>query len=113
VLILALSSIPAPRIGPLVPGGWDKVAHALEYGVFSVLIARALRGAGPGRAAWSARGAALAAIVAAAAYGALDESYQPRAGRDADPFDLAADVAGAALAQAVMLRRERGGVKTP
>ena len=112
-LILALSSIPAPRLAPLVPAGWDKVVHAVEYGIFSALIARALRGARTGRASTTARSAALVAIVVAAGYGALDEAYQGRTGRDSDPYDLAADVAGAALAQIVLLRRERGGVKRP
>ncbi len=112
-LILALSSIPAPRLEPLELAGWDKLVHAVEYGVFSALIARALHAAGPRRLASSARGVALVAIVAASGYGALDEAYQGRAGRDADPFDLAADGAGAVLAQVVLLRRERGGVKSP
>ncbi len=112
-LILTLSSIPPRRLEPLRLAGWDKVAHAVEYGVFGALIARALRGAGPRRLAASARGVALAAIVAASGYAALDEAYQARTGRDADPFDLAADAAGAAVAQIVLLRRERTGVKTP
>ena len=113
VLILALSSIPARTLAPLELAGWDKVVHAVEYGIFGVLIARALRGAGPRRVRTSALAVALGAFVAAAAYGALDETYQGRTGRDPSVYDWIADGTGALLAQAILLRRERSGVKKP
>jgi VanZ family protein len=105
-MILAVSSIPAKRLKPLELSGWDKAAHAIEYGVFSGLIGRALRAGGPGRLASSARSAAFLAFLLATCFGALDETYQGRTGRDPDPFDLAADGAGALIAQVIIVGRE-------
>lgn len=106
-LILAVSSIPPSRLEPLELSGWDKAAHAVEYAILSVLLSRALRGAGPGRLASSAGATALVAILVTGCFAALDEAYQSRTGRDPDPYDALADGAGAVLAQAIIVRRER------
>ena len=51
----------------------DKVLHAVEYGILSVLCRRAFRwAAGPA----VARQAVVSAIVAASAYGVTDEVHQ-------------------------------------
>lgn len=72
----------------------DKVVHAVEYGGFGFLAARAvgiLTPRGPVFAAGMA-------IVIGACYGATDELHQRFVpGRDSDPWDLLADVAGSTL----------------
>lgn len=101
LVIFALSSIPGSRI----PGRFTVEAHVLEYLVLGCL------------AAWAASGtlrlfpAAVAGVLLATAYAATDELHQLFVpGRQADPFDLAADAAGALLGAAaawlVLLRRE-------
>ena len=105
-MILAVSSIPAKRLKPLELAGWDKAAHAIEYGVFSGLIWRALRAGGPRRAASSVRRAAFLAFLLATCFGALDETYQGRTGRDPDAYDFAADGAGALFMQVIIVGRE-------
>ena len=73
----------------------DKVGHALMFGLLAAFLWRALRGS----LGLSPTGAlALSTVVLVALYGIADEihqSYVP--GRSADPFDFAADAAGAAL----------------
>lgn len=75
----------------------DKAIHATEFAGFGFLAARAvgiLTPGGPGFAAGMA-------IVAGACYGATDELHQRFVpGRDADPWDLVADVAGSTLGAA-------------
>jgi VanZ family protein len=102
-LTLVASSIPPKELKPLALGGWDKLAHAIEYAGLSAVVARALRGAGPWSGAPSRRAVALAALAASVAWGAIDETYQRVTGRQPDPFDLLADGAGALLAQAASL----------
>jgi len=83
----------------------DKLLHAVAYAVLAALSVGALARA---RAGAFARAAAIAALLAAA-YGATDEWHQSFVpGRDADPWDWAADVAGAiagAAGMALILRR--------
>ncbi len=92
---------------PFLPQGLlsqDKLLHAGAYAVLGALVAAALRGT----RLWPVRAVALAVLVAAA-YGATDEwhqSYVP--GRDADPFDWAADVSGAILGAAGAVLALRG-----
>ena len=90
VVIFALSSTTA---GPDLPGGTDKQAHGLAYGVLAILIARArTRGDIP---SLTLRDAAIAWSLATL-YGASDEWHQSFVpGRTADWLDLAADAAGA------------------
>ncbi len=72
----------------------DKVVHATEYAGFGFLAARAVDILAPRGPLFAAK----VAILVGACYGATDEAHQyfvPR--RDADPWDLAADVVGSAL----------------
>ncbi len=80
----------------------DKAHHMMAYGLFGLLWYRAFRwSAGPR----SARRAALLAIVAATVYGVTDEMHQSFVPlRDADPWDVVADTAGAAVAVFAMDR---------
>ena len=74
----------------------DKILHAVEYGILSLLCYRAFRwAAGPA----SARHAVLLAIVTASVYGLTDEVHQAFVPlRDASWQDWLADTVGAALA---------------
>ena len=76
---------------------WDKVAHMVVYGCFAGL-------------AWVASGARqrLLALAAVLVIGLMDEAmqyYTP--GRTADVMDLVADLAGGALALALLVRLRR------
>lgn len=74
----------------------DKVLHAVEYGILSLLCHRAFRWAtGPALA----RQAVVLAILAASVYGLTDEVHQAFVPlREASWQDWLADTAGAALA---------------
>lgn len=81
----------------------DKVAHAAEYAVGGFLARAAFASVGA-RRAWSA------AVVACALWGMVDEIHQGFVpGRATDPFDLVADVTGAALGAAVHAELRRRG----
>jgi VanZ family protein len=89
----------------------DKVVHAGIYALLAALTARALRGAGAGRA----RALGLAVLLASA-YGASDEWHQSFVpGRDSDPLDWGADTAGALLGAALVVglprRRSRASIR--
>lgn len=105
-LIFIASSIPGSALaaGPVV--GFDKVVHALEYGVLGALTTRALMiapGLAPALAALC--GAALAAL-----YGVSDEWHQSFVpGRFASGGDLVADAVGAAAGAAVVFLRRKEG----
>jgi VanZ family protein len=103
-LILAVSSLSGRTLEPLRLASWDKAAHAVEYAVLSLLVARALAHDGPWERAPSPRAIAAIAFAAAVAWGAIDESYQRLTGRQPDVFDWLADSAGALAAQAAALR---------
>jgi len=81
---------------PKLPGihvpGKDKTLHAVAFAILTGILLYALT-----RRAWLARRwpIALAAIVIAAVYGAIDEWTQPYTGRTCDLLDWAADVLGA------------------
>jgi hypothetical protein len=95
-LIFTLSSIPDLGTGL---GGWDlvlrKLAHAAEYAVLGLLLLRAVENA------W-------ASFWLAAAYAVTDELHQAFVpGRQASPFDVAVDAAGAAIGIALVLRARR------
>jgi VanZ family protein len=92
-----------PRLGSLglVP---DWISHPVEYGVGAALVCRALSG---GRRPIAAR-TALAAVLLVTGYGVTDEYHQSFVpGRDADPLDVAKDLAGATVAS-VLYRRYAG-----
>jgi VanZ family protein len=93
--IVMLSSMSTPQT--YFPG-WageinDKVVHMLEYAILGILCYRAfLHASGPRLADF----AAILAIVAAILFGVSDELHQyfvPL--READPWDLVANAAGA------------------
>ena len=93
-VIIAFSGTPSLGTGL---GTWDlvlrKLAHATEYAILAVLLARAL--------------ADLPAFLAAAAFALTDELHQALVpGRAARPLDLAIDVTGA-LVGLLLLRRAR------
>jgi VanZ family protein len=79
-----------------------KAAHLTEYGILGALLFRAFRAE---RGGWNPRWA-LAAILIAAAVGALDEWHQVFVpSRTASPLDVLFDAAGAVLAQVLFFRR--------
>ena len=76
-----------------------KMAHILEFGIFSILIFRAWRS---GRLGWCL-GWAIATLLIAAAFAVLDEIHQAFVpGRGPSVRDVAIDTAGALLAQAAV-----------
>lgn len=109
ILWLTLSPNPVPSAEMLFVGQ-DKVAHAVMFLVWTLLICRDLRGYGRKPNPW------LAALFATAV-GALIEVLQwsMDLGRSAEWLDLAADAAGAAIAAAVfpMLTRHRPPHSSP
>jgi VanZ family protein len=92
VYLSSQSTLPSP---PVEIWNLDKLEHAAYYFLMAAFTIRALR-SGQG---WSRGRAAAFTVAAALLYGIADEwhqSFVPR--RNADPFDVAADVAGALLA---------------
>ena len=94
-VIFAVSSLShseafAPRLFRSVS---DKVTHAVEYGILSILCSRAFRWS-LGR--WATRHALLLSALACAAYGLSDEIHQAFVpNRDPSGWDLHADTVGA------------------
>jgi VanZ family protein len=89
----------------------DKLAHAAAFGILAALAARAF-----GAAAWGARRILLAAVLSASLYGVADEWHQSFVpGRDPDPWDWAADtagaLAGAAAAVGLPRRKSRASIR--
>lgn len=98
-LVFYLSSLPLGFIGEGPFPHWDKVAHGIEYGLFCLLILRALRGTFPKTVP---RAIAVSAVVIAVAYGASDEFHQAFVPtRDSEFIDLLADGGGASLVSAI------------
>lgn len=95
-IVSDLSSDEVPAIGAFV---YDKIAHFGEYLVLGVLLAHAAIRTWPDRSP----GRTFAfAVLATAAWGALDEMHQAFVpGRSAELLDLAADAAGACLGAAL------------
>jgi VanZ family protein len=82
----------------------DNLAHALEYGVLGVLLARALGFA----LVRDALVTVLLVVAIGAGVGATDEMYQGSVpGRRTDVADWASDASGAALGAVVMVSRAR------
>lgn len=76
-----------------------KSAHFTEYFIFSLLLYRSIRGAGR----WWRWSWALAALLVAAGYSALDEIHQAfAASRTASVFDCLIDSFGASVALLVL-----------
>lgn len=105
--IFALSSLenPLPALSSRLS---DKLLHGAEYAGLGLLLALALSRSLPRFGPFPL---AVAAALAAAAYGASDEWHQSFVpGRDASALDWLADAAGSALgagAAAAFLRRAR------
>ncbi len=79
--------------------GIRKIAHILEFGIFSILIFRAWRS---GRQGWCLSWA-VATLLIATAYAALDEIHQVFVpGRGPSVRDVVIDTVGAVLAQVVV-----------
>lgn len=95
-LVFWLSEQAQAVVAPFLPFDFaDKLAHAAEYGVFGLLLWRALGGASGGLRA------ALAATLLAGGYGAFDEWHQgwdPSKNRVPGVDDAVADLFGAAVA---------------
>lgn len=93
--------------GPItvnVPGN-DKLHHMGEFGIFSFLLYNALRSSLKDERPWRM---ALLAIILALLYGISDEFHQSFVPtRTADPYDVAADVAGAIVMQCLISFKER------
>jgi VanZ family protein len=82
-----------------------KSAHLTEYGIFSLLTFRAVRGP---RLGWTLKWALLAVAIAAA-YGASDETHQIFVpSRGPSVVDVMIDTTGAALAQTLLWLWIRG-----
>jgi VanZ family protein len=74
----------------------DKIHHMMAYGLFGLLWYRAFRFCS---GSWATPRAVLLAVLASTLYGVTDELHQlfvPL--REPDPWDVAADMAGAAAA---------------
>jgi VanZ family protein len=92
-----LSSRTGPQLPSLGPSfdGDDKVVHAAYFFLTGLLAVRAAR-FGEG---WSRRRTAVLLVLGAALWGCSDEFHQSFVpGRDVEAGDVAADVAGVALA---------------
>ena len=77
-----------------LPSGSDKAAHFIMYGIGGALVAVARRAVG--------RGAAWPGLLFVAFIAAVDELHQLHVpGRQADPLDWVADIAGALVLHAI------------
>jgi hypothetical protein len=105
-LIFVASSIPGSALAGGPAWGFDKVVHAIEYGVLGALLTRALiiaPGLTPAVAAVC--GAALGAI-----YGVTDEWHQSFVpGRFPSLGDVVADTLGSAAGAGVVFWRRKEG----
>lgn len=101
ILIFSLSATPYLKPPIKFPVMTDKIYHVGEYGVFGLLLARAVR------ASLRVPAPIVAAIMTLAlgvVIGACDESLQRFIpGRDSSIYDLLADTVGLSLAQVVYL----------
>lgn len=95
-LIFWFSSQPAESLARY-PKVWDKLAHAVVFGVLGLLAHRALRHGGPDVAP---KRALLWSVILVAVYGVTDElhqAFEPSGTRIASVGDVAADAIGAML----------------
>jgi len=110
-LIWALSSIGGRDLSVHLPVS-DKVVHCAEYAVLGFLLAHAALSTWPRHSI--VRAAALALLITVA-WGVLDEVHQAFVpGRDADVFDLVADVLGGLIGTSLRaaVRRFRAASRT-
>jgi VanZ family protein len=93
-LIVIQSHYPTPHVVPRLPF-FDKLLHVCGYGLLGLLFCRAYRSCWP---AASGRSLARCAVLSAALFGLSDEIHQSFVPfRTADPWDVLADVVGAAM----------------
>lgn len=98
-----LSSDPTPPQFelPFQIMGLDKVIHAVLYAVLGALVSIGIRKSEKNPSAWSQ---CFVPILFAAVYGTVDEIHQSFVpNRDFDLGDILADLAGASIAQMVLL----------
>jgi VanZ family protein len=99
-IIFVLSSLSQVSRIPL-PHHLDKLAHAVVYAVLAITARRAF--SHQAGSAWLKRHASILAVVFSLVYGVTDEFHQQFVpGRVSSLLDLVADVAGAAVAVAVL-----------
>jgi VanZ family protein len=99
-LIFILSSIPGRRMPNLAVLSYDKVLHAMVYGVLGGLCLAAAKKT----FAIGAVGLVAIAVAAASFYGLTDEFHQVFVpGRSADLRDAAADAMGALVGACIAL----------
>lgn len=99
VVIIGLSSIPGKEFPEAAWLAHDKMIHFCEYGLFGVLVARAVNT----RVTAGSR-IFLITLLVAGLFGILDESYQSIIpGRDSSVYDWIADVTGILLGSWVYL----------
>jgi len=95
------SNVPEPGIW--LPPHFDKLVHALIYGILSCLIYPFMRSAGLNRIH-----AAVVSVVSASLYGVTDEWHQSMvANRMSDIYDWIADTIGACIVFLVARHEER------
>ncbi len=95
VIIFAVSSMSQPLPVKVEIPFFDKFLHAVEYGILSYLLIRALTGT---QAGLSRRAVLISAVLIATLYGASDEFHQMFVpGRNPDILDLLSDFVGAAI----------------
>ena len=96
--IFVQSSFPSPDLGPSFPMK-DKVLHMTAYGLLAALVCRACRATWPGRQSTFQLLAVSACL--ATLYGLGDEFHQAFVvARQADGFDVLADLVGSILGAA-------------
>lgn len=101
-VVSSFSKLPTPDLGLTFA---DKIIHLIEYGLFSLL---ALRGLLHPPVRLSPAIAYSLAIGISVIYAALDEYHQSFVpGRNADVFDVLADIFGAILALLVYYKVKR------
>ncbi|QDU87228.1 hypothetical protein Pla175_05850 [Pirellulimonas nuda] len=98
--LLVATHLPAD-LAPAHAGSWDKVAHTVGFGLLALFCGIAWRLVA---GALGLRESA-AILLTLSIYAAIDECTQPWFGRNCDPLDWAADMAGASagLAAAMVL----------
>jgi VanZ family protein len=99
-IIFSVSSVPNLR-PPIHVTNFDKIVHAIEYGILGILLVRALSATNPN---WPFARLVLWTVCLAVLNGASDEFHQSFVhGRECDIFDLLADTVGATVGACVYL----------
>ena len=103
-LVFLFSSMPGPRVDIQIFPHADKVAHAMEFGALALALVRAL----VNTTRWQPWLVVGLSVAFAAAYGVLDEYHQSFVpGRDADAWDVMADMVGGMMGCGVWYAAQR------